>query len=146
MEYIDYAKAIILAMGCRERIGGIFVGRPLIGTDSAISLILMVICERSSNSWFRRYWLNNGTKNDSLKGANVKIVIEPMPYLAGWKRNIVHRLMIINSSFLLSHTIIDIEGKERLEAVIVAKVDENLNVIEVKSGTFVARHITSGRG
>ena len=65
-----------------------------------------------------------------LEGANVKMVIELMPYSSGLKRNIVQCLDDYNIPLKLSHTIIDIEGKERLEAVIVAKVDENLNVIE----------------
>lgn len=66
----------------------------------------------------------------TLEGANVKMVIELMPYSSGLKRNIVQCLDDYNIPLKLSHTIIDIEGKERLEAVIVAKVDENLNVIE----------------
>ena len=56
--------------------------------------------------------------------------IRDRPYSSGLKRNIVQCLDDYNIPLKLSHTIIDIEGKERLEAVIVAKVDENLNVIE----------------
>ncbi|MFQ7172095.1 MAG: hypothetical protein ACLRQF_08430 [Thomasclavelia ramosa] len=49
------------------------------------------------------------------------MVIELMPYSSGLKRNIVQCLDDYNIPLKLSHTIIDIEGKERLEAVIVAR-------------------------
>ena len=64
-----------------------------------------------------------------LEGAEVLGVAELMPFSGGLKRNIVQCLDDYNIPLLLSHTIVKIEGKDRLEKVIVAKVDENFRPI-----------------
>ncbi len=61
----------------------------------------------------------------TLEGANVKAVCELMPYSGGLKRNIVQCLDDFDIPLLLSHTVIDIKGKERVTSVVIAKVDSN---------------------
>ena len=68
----------------------------------------------------------------TLEGAKVKLVAEIMPYSGGLKRNIVQCLDDYDIPLKLNHTVIDIKGKERVESVTVAKVDENRKPI---SGT-----------
>jgi hypothetical protein len=65
----------------------------------------------------------------TLEGAAVKAVIELMPYSGGLKRNIVQCLHDFNIPLLFSHTIVNIAGRERVEAVTVAAVDEKLKPI-----------------
>lgn len=66
----------------------------------------------------------------SLEGAKVKCVAEVMPYSGGLKRNIVQCLNDFDIPLLLSHTVIDIKGKERVEGVVIAKVDEHRKPIK----------------
>lgn len=61
----------------------------------------------------------------TLEGARVKVVAELMPYSGGLKRNIVQCLDDYGIPLKLSHTVVDIKGKERLESVILAEVDDN---------------------
>ena len=61
----------------------------------------------------------------TLEGAKVKVVAELMPYSGGLKRNIVQCLDDFGIPLKLSHTVVDIKGKERVEAVTLAQVDEN---------------------
>lgn len=65
-----------------------------------------------------------------LEGANVLGVAELMPYSNGLNRNIVQCLEDFNIPLYLSHTVKKVIGKERLEEVIIQKVDENFNFIE----------------
>ena len=58
----------------------------------------------------------------TLEGAKVKVVAEQMPYSGGLKRNIVQCLDDFDIPLKLSHTVIDIEGKHRVEAVTIAEV------------------------
>ena len=58
----------------------------------------------------------------TLEGAKVKVVAELMPYSGGLKRNIVQCLNDFDIPLKLSHTVVDIEGKERVEAVTIAEV------------------------
>lgn len=58
----------------------------------------------------------------TLEGAKVKVVAELMPYSGGLKRNIVQCLDDFDIPLKLSHTVVDIEGKERVEAVTIAEV------------------------
>ena len=60
----------------------------------------------------------------TLEGAKVKAVCELMPYSGGLKRNIVQCLDDFDIPLLLSHTVIDIKGKERVTSVVIAEVDE----------------------
>lgn len=61
----------------------------------------------------------------TLEGAKVKAVCELMPYSGGLKRNIVQCLDDFDIPLLLSHTVIDIKGKERVTSVVIAEVDEH---------------------
>ena len=58
----------------------------------------------------------------TLEGAKVKVVAELMPYSGGLKRNIVQCLNDFDIPLKLSHTVVDIEGKNRVEAVTIAEV------------------------
>ena len=55
----------------------------------------------------------------------MKVVAELMPYSGGLKRNIVQCLDDYGIPLKLSHTVIDIQGKERVTGITLAKVDEN---------------------
>lgn len=126
------AKAIVLAMGCRERprgalnipgyrpagiysagtaqrlmnIEGYAVGREVVVLGSGdIGLIM--------------------ARRMTLEGAKVKVVAELMPYSGGLKRNIVQCLDDYGIPLKLSHTVVDIQGKERVTGVTIAQVDEN---------------------
>lgn len=124
------AKAVILAMGCRERprgalnipgyrpagiysagtaqrlvnIDGIMPGREVVILGSGdIGLIM--------------------ARRMTLEGAHVKAVAELMPYSGGLKRNIVQCLDDYGIPLKLSHTVTEIRGKERVSGVTLAKVD-----------------------
>ena len=126
-------KVIILAMGCRERprgalnipgyrpsgiypagqaqyfvnIEGFMPGRNVVVLGSGdIGLIM--------------------ARRMKLQGADVKMVVEIQPYSGGLVRNIVQCLEDYDIPLKLSHTIIDIDGVDRLKGVTVAKVDENM--------------------
>ena len=53
-----------------------------------------------------------------------------MPYSGGLKRNIVQCLNDFDIPLLLSHTVVEVKGKERVEGIVIAQVDENRNVIK----------------
>jgi pyruvate/2-oxoglutarate dehydrogenase complex dihydrolipoamide dehydrogenase (E3) component len=61
----------------------------------------------------------------TLEGAKVKVVAELLPYSGGLKRNIVQCLNDFNIPLKLSHTVVDIEGKEHVTAVTIAAVDSH---------------------
>ncbi len=65
----------------------------------------------------------------TLEGAKVKAVAELMPYSGGLKRNIVQCLEDYDIPLKLSHTVIDIDGKERIKGVTLARVDETLKPV-----------------
>ena len=71
-----------------------------------------------------------------LEGANVLGVAELMPYSNGLNRNIVQCLEDFDIPLYLSHTVKKVVGKERLEEVIIQKVDENFNFIEGTEKSF----------
>ncbi|AWI05641.1 NAD(P)/FAD-dependent oxidoreductase [Clostridium drakei] len=129
-------KALILAMGCRERtrealtipgerpsgimaagtaqryvnVEGFMPGREVVILGSGdIGLIM--------------------ARRLTLEGANVKGVLEIMPYSTGLVRNKVQCLDDFNIPLLLNHTVTEIHGKERLEGVTIAKVDNHLKPI-----------------
>lgn len=66
----------------------------------------------------------------TLEGSKVKAVCEVMPYSGGLARNIEQCLNDYNIPLKLSHTVVQIHGKERLEGVTIAKVDENRKPIQ----------------
>ena len=65
----------------------------------------------------------------TLEGAKVKCVCELMPYSGGLKRNIVQCLDDFDIPLLLSHTVIDIKGRERVTSVVIAEVDSSLKPV-----------------
>ena len=66
----------------------------------------------------------------TLEGSKVKAVCEVMPYSGGLARNIEQCLNDFNIPLKLSHTVVEIHGKDRLEGVTIAQVDENRKPIE----------------
>ena len=131
------AKAIILAMGCRERSRGalnIPRYRPA-GIYSAGTAQRLVNMEGFLPGR-EVVILGSGdiglimARRMTLEGAKVKVVAELMPYSGGLKRNIVQCLDDYKIPLKLSHTVIDIKGKERVEGVTLAEVDENRRPIK----------------
>ncbi|MDE6608911.1 MAG: NAD(P)/FAD-dependent oxidoreductase [Lachnospiraceae bacterium] len=126
------AKAVILAMGCRERARGALniPGYRPAGIYSAGTAQRYVNMEGRMPGK-EVVILGSGdiglimARRMTLEGAKVKLVAEIMPYSGGLKRNIVQCLDDYDIPLKLNHTVIDIKGKERVESVTVAKVDEN---------------------
>ncbi|MDD3404259.1 MAG: FAD-dependent oxidoreductase [Hespellia sp.] len=125
------AKAVVLAMGCRERSRGALniPGYRPAGIFSAGTAQRLVNMEGYMPGR-EVVILGSGdiglimARRMTLEGAKVKVVSELMPYSGGLKRNIVQCLDDYGIPLKLSHTVIDIRGKERLEGVTLAKVDE----------------------
>lgn len=126
------AKAIVLAMGCRERPRGALnipgtrpVGIYTAGTAQNFVNIHGYLPGKEV------VILGSGdiglimARRMTLEGAKVKAVVELMPYSGGLKRNIVQCLDDYGIPLKLSHTISEVVGKERLEGVFIAQVDEN---------------------
>lgn len=131
------AKAIVLAMGCRERPRGAIniPGARCAGVYTAGTAQRFVNIEGYMPGK-EVVILGSGdiglimARRMTLEGANVKAVVELLPYSGGLKRNIVQCLNDFDIPLKLSHTVTEIRGKERLEGVTIAKVDENRRVIE----------------
>ncbi len=126
------AKAIILAMGCRERPKGalpVCGSRPA-GIYSAGTAQKLVNC-KGLLPGKKVVILGSGdiglimARRMTLEGAEVKAVCELMPYSGGLARNIEQCLNDFDIPLKLSHTVVEIRGKERVEAVAVAEVDQN---------------------
>lgn len=126
------AGAIILAMGCRERPRGalnIPGARPA-GVYTAGTAQKFVNLDGYLPGK-KAVILGSGdiglimARRLTLEGAKVEAVVEIMPYSGGLKRNIVQCLDDYGIPLKLSHTITEIRGKERLEGVMTARVDEN---------------------
>lgn len=126
------AKAIILAMGCRERPRGALniPGYRPAGIYSAGTAQRLMNIEGFSVGR-EVVILGSGdiglimARRMTLEGAKVKVVAELMPYSGGLKRNIVQCLDDYGIPLKLSHTVVDIQGKERLTGITLAEVDEN---------------------
>jgi thioredoxin reductase len=126
------AKAIILAMGCRERPRGALniPGFRPAGIYSAGTAQRLMNIEGYSVGK-EVVILGSGdiglimARRMTLEGAKVKVVAELMPYSGGLKRNIVQCLNDFDIPLMLSHTVVGIDGKDRLTGVTIAKVDEN---------------------
>ncbi|MDF2904900.1 MAG: Thioredoxin reductase [Herbinix sp.] len=126
------AKAIILAMGCRERSRGALniPGYRPAGIYSAGTAQYLVNVEGRMPGK-EVVILGSGdiglimARRMTLEGAKVKVVAEIMPYSGGLKRNIVQCLQDYGIPLKLSHTVVDIDGKERIKGVTLAKVDDN---------------------
>ena len=96
-------KTVILTMGCRERTRG------AIRIPGDIGLIM--------------------ARRMSLEGCKVQAVLEICPFSNGLTRNIVQCLNDYNIPLYLSHTIVKIHGKDRVNGITVAKVDEKMRPI-----------------
>ena len=124
------AKSIILAMGCRERSRGALniPGYRPAGIYSAGTAQRLVNIEGYMPGR-EVVILGSGdiglimARRMTLEGAKVKVVAELMPYSGGLKRNIVQCLDDFGIPLKLSHTVVDIKGKERLEGITLAAVD-----------------------
>ena len=130
------AGAVILAMGCRERSRGALniPGYRPAGIYSAGTAQRLV--NREGFLPGREVViLGSGdiglimARRMTFEGAKVKVVAELMPYSGGLKRNIVQCLDDYGIPLKLSHTVVEIRGKERLTGVTIAKVDEKGNPI-----------------
>ena len=131
------AKAVILAMGCRERSRGalnICGSRPA-GVYSAGTAQKLVNC-MGYQVGKKVVILGSGdiglimARRMSYEGAKVEAVCEVMPYSGGLTRNIVQCLEDFGIPLYLSTTVVQIHGKERLEGVTIAQVDERRQPIE----------------
>ena len=126
------AKAVILAMGCRERSRGALniPGYRPAGVYSAGTAQRYVNMEGRMPGK-KVVILGSGdiglirARRMTLEGAEVQVVAELMPYSGGLKRNIVQCLDDYDIPLKLSHTVVDIKGKKRVEGVTLAQVDEN---------------------
>lgn len=143
------AKAVVLAMGCREkprgalnipgyRPAGIYsagTAQKFVNIDGLMPGREVVILGSGDIGLIM-------ARRMTLEGAKVKLVAEIMPYSGGLKRNIVQCLDDFNIPLLLSHTVTKINGKDRVESVVISEVDENLNPIpgteeEIKCDTLL---------
>lgn len=123
------AKAVVLAMGCRERSRGALniPGYRPAGTFSAGTAQRLVNIEGYMPGR-RVVILGSGdiglimARRMTLEGAKVLAVAELMPYSGGLKRNIVQCLNDFDIPLYLSHTVVDIQGKERVEGITIAEV------------------------
>ncbi len=135
--FVIETKAVVLAMGCRERARGALniPGYRPAGIYSAGTAQRYVNIEGKMPGK-EVVILGSGdiglimARRMTLEGAKVKLVAELMPYSGGLKRNIVQCLDDFDIPLKLSHTVIDIGGKERVESVTIAKVDENRKPIK----------------
>ena len=126
------AKAVVLAMGCRERTRGALriPGKRPAGIFSAGT------AQRYLNidgyiPGKKAVILGSGdiglimARRLALEGAQVEAVVEILPYAAGLARNVVQCLEDFDIPLILQSTVVQIHGDDRLEAVTIAKVDEN---------------------
>ena len=125
------AKAIILAMGCRERPkgalnicgkrpSGIFTAgtaQKFVNMDGYMPGKKVVILGSGDIGLIM-------ARRMTFEGAEVKAVCELMPYSGGLARNIEQCLNDFNIPLMLSHTVVEIHGDERVTGVTIAKVDE----------------------
>lgn len=125
------AKAVVLAMGCRERSRGALniPGYRPAGIFSAGTAQRLVNMEGFMPGR-KVVILGSGdiglimARRMTFEGAEVKVVAELMPYSGGLKRNIVQCLDDYGIPLKLSHTVVDIRGKYRVEGVTIAAVDD----------------------
>ena len=130
------AKAVILAMGCRERPRGALqiAGSRVAGVMTAGTAQKYVNIDGYMPGK-KVVILGSGdiglimARRMTLEGAEVKVVCELMPFSGGLTRNIVQCLDDFGIPLKLSTTVIETHGKERLEGVTIAKVDDKLQPI-----------------
>ena len=126
------ARAVILAMGCRERPRGALAipgTRPagILSAGTAQKMVNMMGYMPGREVVI----LGSGdiglimARRMTLQGARVRACVELMPYSSGLNRNIVQCLQDYDIPLLLSHTVVDVQGRGRVEGVVIAQVDEN---------------------
>ena len=131
------AKAVVLCMGCRERPRGALniPGFRPAGIYSAGTAQRLMNIE-GYDIGKEVVILGSGdiglimARRMTLEGAHVNCVAELMPYSGGLKRNIVQCLNDYNIPLFLSHTVVEIKGKNRVESVVIAEVDNNKKPIK----------------
>lgn len=134
------ARAVILAMGCRERTRGAL---NIPGTRPS-GIFTAGTAQRFINK--EGYMVGRNVvilgsgdigmimaRRLTLEGARVRVVVEALPYPGGLVRNVVQCLNDFDIPLLLNHTIVDIKGKDRIEGVTIAEVDENRKPIDGSS-------------
>jgi len=130
-------KAVILAMGCRERTRGAIAvpgSRPsgILSAGTAQRYVNMegymvgkkVVIVGSGDIGLIM------ARRMSLEGASVEAVLELMPFSGGLNRNIVQCLDDYDIPLKLSHTVTEIRGDNRVTGVTISQVDKNLQIIE----------------
>ncbi len=130
------SKAVILAMGCRERTRGALgiPGERPAGVFTA-GVAQSYINLHNTMVGKDAIILGSGdiglimARRMTLEGANVKAVFEILPYPSGLSRNIEQCLTDYNIPLYLNHTVTDIHGSSRLTGVTISKVDEHLKPI-----------------
>lgn len=144
--YVDYkAKAVILALGCRERSRGA-VNIP---GDRPSGIFSAGSAQRYIN--IDGYMPGNSVvivgsgdiglimaRRMTLEGAEVKAVVEVMPYSSGLRRNIVQCLEDYDIPLYLSHIVTDIIGEKRLEKVVICEIDKERNIVPGTEKEFEA--------
>lgn len=138
-----FAKAVILAMGCRERPRGALniAGTRPAGVFSAGTAQRFVNLEGEMPGK-KVFVLGSGdiglimARRMVLEGAEVLGVAEIMPFSGGLKRNIVQCLNDYDIPLFLSHTVVDIRGKERVEGITIAEVDDHMKPIPGTEKSF----------
>lgn len=126
------AKAVVLAMGCRERTRGALriPGRRPAGIFSAGTAQRYINIDGYIPGR-KAVILGSGdiglimARRLTLEGAQVEAVVEIMPYAAGLARNVVQCLEDFDIPLILQSTVVDIHGEDRLEGVTIARVDED---------------------
>ncbi len=134
--FVIQAKAVILAMGCRERSRGALnvAGSRPAGVYSA-GTAQKYVNMKGYLPGKSVVILGSGdiglimARRMTLEGAKVHAVCEIMPYSSGLKRNIAQCLDDFNIPLYLNHTITKIEGEKRVTGVVVSKVDKDKKVI-----------------
>lgn len=129
-------KTVILTMGCRERTRGAIrtAGERPAGIFTAGAAQRMVNMEGYLPGK-KIVILGSGdiglimARRMSLEGCKVQAVCEICPYSNGLTRNMVQCLYDFDIPLYLSHTILQVKGKERVEGVTIAKVDEKMRPI-----------------
>lgn len=130
------AGAVVLAMGCRERTrgnirtpgtrpAGVYTagaGQRLVNRQNLMIGKKIVILGSGDIGMIMARRL-------TLQGAKVEAVVELLPYLAGLTRNRVQCLDDFNIPLLLSHTVTEIRGHQRVEAVKIAAVDDKRQIV-----------------
>ena len=125
-----HPKAVVLAMGCRERPrgalnipgyrpAGIFTAgtaQRLVNMEGYLPGRKVVILGSGDIGLIM-------ARRMTLEGAKVQVVAELMPYSGGLKRNIVQCLDDFGIPLKLGHTVVDIQGKERVEGITLARVE-----------------------